>query len=73
MVVENWHKDKQISHDYNTYFTDHKLDKLWDEWWESTFKDNFKLTDYNTHEFIISCFKKALHTNRYDETNIINY
>ena len=73
MVVENWHKNKLISDDYNTYFTDHKLDKSWDEWWEGTFKDNLKLTDYNTHEFIISFFKKTLHKNRYDKTNIINY
>ena len=73
MIEENWHKDQLISDEYNSCFTNHKLDQPWDKWWETTFKDNLKLTDSKTHEFIISFFKKNLSSNRYDKTNIIKY
>ena len=73
MIAENWHKNKLISDDYNTFFTNHQLDQPWDKWWESTFKDNLKSTDSETHEFIKIFFKKNLYSNRYDKTNIIKY
>ena len=73
MIVENWHKEKLISDEYNCCYTNHELDQPWNKWWESTFKDNLKLTDSETHELIKIFFKKNLYKNRYNETNIIEY
>ena len=73
MIVENWHKEKLIDDEYNCCYTNHELEQPWDKWWESTFKDNLKLTDSETHEFIKIFFKKILYSNRYNKTNIIEY
>ena len=73
MIVENWHKEKLISDEYNCCYTNHELDQPWNKWWESTFKDNLKSTDSETHEFIKIFFKKILYSNRYDKTNIVKY
>ena len=73
MIVENWYKEKLIDDEYNCCYTNHELEQPWDKWWESTFKDNLKLTDSETHEFIKIFFKKNLYSNRYNKTNIIEY
>ena len=73
MIVENWHKEKLIDDEYNCCYTNHELEQPWDKWWESTFKDNLKLTDSKTHEFIKIFFKKTLYSNRYEKTKIIKY
>ena len=73
MIVENWYKEKLIDDEYNCCYTNHELEQPWDKWWESTFKDNLKLTDSETHEFIKIFFKKTLYSNRYNKTNIIKY
>ena len=71
MIVENWHKDKLISDEYNCCYTKYKFDQTWDLWWKNTFKNDEKLTDNKTHKFIKSFFQKNLYTNRYDENQII--
>ena len=73
MIVENWHKDKLISDEYNCCYTNHELDQPWNKWWKSTFEDNLKLTDSETHEFIKIFYKKTLYSNRYEKTKIIKY
>ena len=73
MIAEYWDNGKLINDEYDSFFTNHQLDQPWDEWWESTFKDNLKSTDSETHKYIKSFFKKNLYSNRYDKTNIIKY
>ena len=62
MIVEYWNKDKLINDEYNSFFTNHQLDQPWDKWWESTFKDNLKLTDsvLSLVALAISCEKVQL-------------
>ena len=73
MIAEYWDNGKLINDEYDSFFTIHQLDQPWDEWWESTFKDNLKSTDSETHKYIKSFFNKNLYSNRYDKTNIIEY
>ena len=73
MIAEYWDNDKLINDKYDSFFTNHQLDQPWDEWWESTFKDNLKSTDSETHKYIKSFFKKNLYPNRYDKTKILKY
>ena len=73
MIAEYWDNGKLINDKYDSFFTNHQLDQPWDEWWESTFKDNLKSTDSETHKYIKSFFKKNLYPNRYGKTKIIKY
>ena len=73
MIAEYWDNGILINDEYDSFFTNHQLDQPWDEWWESTFKDNLIPTDFETHKYIKSFFKKNLYSNRYDKTNIIKY
>ena len=73
MIAEYWDNGKLINDKYDSFFTNHQLDQPWNEWWESTFKDNLKSTDSETHKYIKSFFKKNLYPNRYDKTKILKY
>ena len=73
MIVENWHKDKLISDEYNCCYTKYKFGQHWDKWWKSTFEDNLTLTDSETGKFIKNFHKKNYHSDRYKKTNVLEY
>ncbi len=70
MIVENWHKDKLISDEYNCFYTKYKFDQTWEIFWKNTFKNDERLTDENTYKYIKSFFKNNFYSRRYKIENI---